>query len=243
MKLEKVAGVLEMFLLAALVLTSASFVVTAGQGERVAYIDFNTGARQIEGPVSIKVDNGKSVLLSLDECGCYTIIIEIKGPNGWWLNLGNSPTNNGSGGDSSTFSYDSELDMHNTRLMISGNDYDYRKCPTLSHPYVKIRNFVDPARDKITIQVHDGFVRIESASTGNIVTLPECLTPECVQVEQPCIFACGYGRYDQEQHGPNDSIYWLGLNQVVDGSRSGSGVVSATIIYYPGYECCCGCDP
>ena len=243
MKSARFVSVLGVLLLVALVLTSFSFLVTAGQGQKVAYINFRTGDRQTEGPVSIKADNKKSVLLSLDKCGCYTIIVEISGPTGWWLNLGNSPTNNGSGGDGGTFSYDSELDMHDAGLMISGNDYDYDKCPNLSHPYVNIENFVAHQMDNLKIQVHDGFVRIESRATGNIVTLPECLSRQCVQAEQPCIFACGHSRYDKEQGGANDYIYWLGLNQVVDGSRSGSGVVSATIIYYPGYKCCCGCDP
>jgi len=238
----KVAGMFGLFLLVTLVLTSATFAVMGGQGQKVAYINFRTGARHTEGPVGIKVDNKKSVLLRLDKCGCYTIIIEIEGPTGWWLNLGNSPTNNGAGGDGGTFSYDSELDMHNTQLMISGNDYDHDKCPKLSHPYVNIRNFVNPS-DKIIIQVHDGFVRIESGATGNVVTLPECLPGQYARAVQPCIFACGHNRKDAEHNGPNDYTYWLGLNQVVNGSRSGSGVVSATIIYYPGYKCCCGCDP
>lgn len=229
-------------------LLAYSFGAMAGQGKLVGKIDLSAEKPIVDvfGPVSV-VDEGVAqvpwVVLKLDKCGCYRIVVDTKDVWGYWLDLGNSPTNNGMGGDSGTFSHDSELTMYNKDLSISGNDIDYGKCPNESHPYVKIHNFADA--NTYILQAHDGYVRIqEQGGNGNIVTMPSCKPTE------PCVFACGRQRKDKENnkynpYGVNDSAYWLGLNHVVDpaSSRTGGLVVGAEIYYYEGYQCCCGCDP
>ena len=241
MKKRRLWGVFLVILLASLL--AYSFGAMAGQGKLVGRIDLS-GKKPIINvydPVSV-VDEGVAqspwVVLKLDKCGCYKIVVHTENVWGYWLDLGNSPTNNGHGGDAGTFSFDSELWIHDKDLGISGNDYDYGKCPRESHPYVKIHSFADA--NTYIIQVHDGYVRIEEqGGSGNLVTMPSC------KPEMPCVFACGRGRRDAE-HGMNDSVYWLGLNHVI-GTKTPPGiggvVVGAEIYYYEGYQCCCGCDP
>ena len=238
MKKRSFWGVFLVILLASLL--AYSFVTMAGQGKLVGTIDLSgkTPVFDVSGPVSVYAKGVYKVpwvVLKLDKCGCYKIIVEGVGFNGYWLDLGNSPTNNGQGGDAGTFAFDSELTMYNKDLSIWGNDYDYRTCPTESHPYVKIRGFADA--NTYMLQVHDGYVRIEEhGGSGNLVTMPSC------KPQMPCVFACGRGRRDTE-HGMNDSAYWLGVNTVPAKSRFGSGVLKVKIYYYEGYQCCCGCDP
>ena len=236
----RVWGVFLLILLVSLLVYS--FGAMAGQGRLVGKIDLSgkEPVISVEGPVSV-VDKGVGkvswVVLKLGRCGCYKIVVHTTSTFGWWLNLGNSPTNNGAGGDAGTFSHDSELVMYNKDLSIWGNDIDYQKCPTVAHPYVKIRNFADS--NTYVLQVHDGYISIkEQGGSNNVVTLPSCKPTE------PCVFACGRQRPDKE-HGTNDSLYFLGLNHVVNPTtpRTGGSVVAAEIYYFVSYQCCCGCDP
>ena len=226
-------------LLVPLFLANLGLSAMGGQGREVCSIDLTTGENNCRGPVRIENLSPSSsgyyqALLSLHGCGCFKIILETSNVFGNWLNLGNSPTNDGFGGDAGTFSHDSELNVHDRTLFISGNDYGHMRCPNITPYYVRVENFT-ASSGVVTLQVHPGFVRIESMPNHNVVTLPSCYSQE------PCIFACGNG--PDREHGFNDDVFWLGLNRVVLGTRTGSGVRKVTILWYPKGACCCGCDP
>jgi hypothetical protein len=51
------------------------------------------------------------------------VSFEVCDPNGVWLGVGDSPSNDGGGGDDAQFSNDAELELKWTTLWVFGNDY------------------------------------------------------------------------------------------------------------------------
>ena len=49
--------------------------------------------------------------VDMGEFECLQMEVEVKKAQGWVLNFGNSPTNNGFGGDAATFQHDSEFEI------------------------------------------------------------------------------------------------------------------------------------
>lgn len=254
-KLPRTSTIFMVLLSVALLLTSASFGLMASTGKPIMRLDLRHGVATdftLEKKIPLeelekrgKYNFGNRVTLTalshhspwravmmLSGCGCFEIEVNTRGVSGWWIDLANARDCDGGGGGYGASNYCSELQIMSHRLGIFGNAANlgpgFHNCP-LGGRYIQVDDFVGSS-DTVTMQVHNGYVRVES-SNGNKVALPE-------GGGRPCVFACG---------GQADQNYWLGINRVVkrhDGppTRVGDGVMSVTIYYMGNYNGCCGCS-
>lgn len=122
-------------------------------------------------------------------------------PRGFTLHVADSPTNNGYGGDSASRSNDAELQIVDRTLTIFGSDN---------------------ARGARLYE--DG----ELLGPQGCQDLRLYLGDSVALAEQPCMTVRSDGalRLDppSDREGPPDSEWYLGLNRVVAGGRSGSGL-------------------
>lgn len=136
-------------------------------------------------------------------------------PTGWLVNIGDSNTNNGYGGDSGTQSNDSELQIENGTLSIYLNDDGVASgLPSLlvSEPNCA------PANGKIKLEISNNKVYYYNYTTGVSRTWTS-----------PYIFALN-GQSDSE--GSINYKLYTGINRVVGNtSRVGSDVTNATITF------------
>jgi len=132
-------------------------------------------------------------------------------PTDWLIDIGDSSTNNGWGGDSGTQSNDSELHIQNGTLCIYLSDVG---GGTL---FVSEPNCA-PANGRIKIEISNNKVYYYNYTTGVSRTWTS-----------PYIFALN-GQSDSE--GSINYTLYAGINRVVGStSRVGSGVATATITF------------
>jgi len=132
-------------------------------------------------------------------------------PTGWLVNIGDSSTNNGYGGDSSTQSNDSELQIVNGTLSIYLSDVGGGTL-LVSEPNAA------PANGRIKLEISNNKVYYYNYTTGVSRTWTSSY-----------IFALN-GQSDSE--GPVNYTLYAGINRVVGStSRVGSGVATATITF------------
>jgi hypothetical protein len=127
------------------------------------------------------------------------------------LNIGDSITNNGFGGDSATQSRDSEAQVVNGDLTVFGDD---TVSPEKEKVLVSVKEFVRPG-SKVTFEIADNYFSWHNndGASGSI--------------NSPHIF-CLSGQEDKE--GKVNYDIFIGLNQVVDGNyRGGKGVAKVLI--------------
>ncbi len=130
-------------------------------------------------------------------------------PTGYLVNIGDSSTNNAGGGDGSTQSNDSELEIVNGVLNIYNSDVGGSGL-LVSEPNAA------PANGRISIEVSNNTVTYYNYSSGVRRTWTS-----------PYIFALD-GQSDSE--GSVNYQVFAGTNRVVDGTyRSGSGVVKTYV--------------
>ncbi len=148
---------------------------------------------------------------------CLKMRAVVMEPEGFLLNIGNSPTNNGGGGDGSTFSNDSELDVivteANSGGVLRAYANDFSNGPRLpggsgAQPILRIDDFLAPFR-RIDFEIGDQCLYAKGRKNSTL------------QSE----FIYRLGGLDEEA-GENDFTYWVGVNRVITGlsSRNGSGV-------------------
>lgn len=132
-------------------------------------------------------------------------------PTNWTVNIGDSVSNDGGGGDAGNQTYDAELQVYKRQFLVRGNDY----TPVAQKSLALIENFAW-AGSTVSFTVANEHVDWRSAGlvTGSLDT--------------------GYlyglnGQYDSEQGGTNYDIY-AAFNRVIDNysafnyPRLGSGV-------------------
>jgi hypothetical protein len=130
-------------------------------------------------------------------------------PTGWLINIGNSITNNGYGGDSGSQSNDSELQIVNGTMCVYCNDYGSGRL------LFSEQNCATP-NGKIRIEISD-----------NTVTYYNYQTKITKTWTSPYIFALN-GQSDDA--GPVNYVIYTGINRVIDGEyRSGNGVINAIL--------------
>ena len=185
------------------------------------YLDFDAKICTCRNPInnsSINWSKSQAVM-EIDMQGWNTLDmwILLRDLNGSWiLNIGNSYSNNGGGGDAGDFSCDSELDLIFTdysgvrwqELRVFGNDYSTGYAP---RPMLFVPEFFDREADIAHIKVKEGYLLIEEFKKGNRVEL-----------QNEYIFRCNL--FDEE-YGGYDYHYYAAFNRVIDGEyRSGEGV-------------------
>ncbi|SHJ42559.1 hypothetical protein SAMN02745163_01935 [Clostridium cavendishii DSM 21758] len=132
-------------------------------------------------------------------------------PTGFLVNIGDSSTNNGYGGDAGTQSNDSELQIENGTLSIYASDAGGGKL-LFSEPNCA------PANGRIRIEIYNNTVTYFNYTTGVVKTWTS-----------PYIFALN-GQADSE--GPINYKVYTATNNVISGGRPGSGVISSNVVVY-----------
>ncbi len=172
---------------------------------------------------AVSCDNGAPISLYAGSAGRYTFrldmsawtavsaVMDLNSPTGYWFNLGNSRTNNGWSGDGSTNTNDSEANAYNQGMHLYRSDFG-GSTNALSTPALV------PSQDVATATACDGYFAYESS-----VGFDEVYDPHIMQIDgdEP----------DPQAGGMNDQLLWLGVNQVVNGGRTGTGVESLTVVF------------
>ncbi|MEP6524884.1 DUF4347 domain-containing protein, partial [Microcoleus vaginatus DQ-U2] len=140
-----------------------------------------------------------------------------KAPSGWTVNLGDSGSNDGYGGDGSTQSRDAEMQIVNGNMSVFGNDYNTPPSGELTQGNVS--NFVSNA-SSVELEVSN-----EQLGWDNKSGLKNSLT-------SPYLYALN-GQPDDG--GPVNSEIYAGFNRVISGysDRIGSGASKVTILLNP----------
>jgi len=138
-------------------------------------------------------------------------------PSGWTVNIGDSASNNGYGGDGGTQSRDAEMQIINGNMSVNGNDYNTPAGAQLTQGNVP--NLVSNG-SRVELEVSN-----EKLAWDNKSGLQNSLT-------SPYLYALN-GQHDDE--GPVNSEMYAGFNRVISGpgARIGSGASKVTIMLNP----------
>jgi hypothetical protein len=138
-------------------------------------------------------------------------------PQGWSVNIGDSRTNNGQGGDAGEEVNDAELQIFNGLLRIYGNDH------TPAHETQDgnrlLHSFDDFVRQGETVAIEVAKERVGLNYGGGIEI-----------VASPYLFALD-GQTDRTGQ-VNQEIY-AAFNRTIDGSSNGRGVSQVVVTLYP----------
>ncbi|MEZ4733538.1 MAG: VWA domain-containing protein [Caldilineaceae bacterium] len=138
-------------------------------------------------------------------------------PRGWSVNLGDSPTNSGTGGDAGQQSNDAEVQLVDAALLVYGNDDT--PVQETSDGYRQIFGLPDAVRGGETLSLEVANERLGINTGGGI----EVIT-------SPYLFALN--RQPDRAGTVNYDLY-AAFNRTIDGSRSGSGVNQVVVTLYP----------
>jgi hypothetical protein len=142
-------------------------------------------------------------------------IIYTSAPNAWTVNIGDSSTNNGGGGDAATQSNDAEIQVLNQTLTVLGRD----GTPPPKN-LVDVTNFVVASGQTVTFEVANNFFSWSSPNASG--SLPSVF-----------LYALN-GQVDTE--GPINYDIYAAFNRVISDPsalRTGSGVGLVTIDLLP----------
>lgn len=188
--------------------------------------DRPTGTVQLDLPneaAEVIDSHGNTALVHIDMKNHKRLVLDLEfsGPSvEWSFNLGDSNTNNGWGGDSSTAIHDAEIQILNGNLEIYGSDLldDYPEYPPNKRFMKAWANVVDDGGGTVRIEIADGEVTYID---------PEGRRDSYLH---PALFALA-GQDDREA-GVNYDLY-LGVNRVVAGGRVGSGLSRVQVQLLP----------
>ncbi|MCE7983505.1 MAG: VWA domain-containing protein [Caldilinea sp. CFX5] len=138
-------------------------------------------------------------------------------PSGWSVNLGDSISNQGSGGDMGTQSNDAEVQILAGDLLVYGNDNTPIDQTGDGRRLLSRRNDAVRAGETISLEVSDQHLGISAA--GGIEVF-----------DSPYLFALN-GQPDREGE-VNYSLY-LGFNRSINGGHDGTGVARVIITLIP----------
>ncbi len=158
------------------------------------------------GGMVLKIDMSAHRVLMVD--------VDVNNHRDWLVNLGNSPTNNGNAGDGANTSHDSEVQLVDTHLALFRSDYG-SNLKTISEP-----SAIAAQEDTATMIVCDGAFAFSSSVYE-------------VGVSDPAIFQIDGDEEDVERQATNDSVLWLGVEQVIAGGseRTGDGVADLWLTF------------
>lgn len=188
--------------------------------------------------------NGRAIvqadMRSMDNWKCLKTVAVIRKPAGW---VGNSPTNNGYGGDGGTFSNDSEMQIvipsgaKSGVLSLYHNDYSAGPYPMMiiddmtSQISILELSFGDQHFQMEDICLHNtrGYDRHNRENETSRISKNWNRKNHCRESKNVTLFSefiYRLGGNDNEA-GRNDYRYWIGINTVatsLHGSRVGSGI-------------------
>jgi hypothetical protein len=132
------------------------------------------------------------------------LTVSLCNPTGWTVHVGDSPTNNGGGGDASTFSNCAELQLLDTTMTGLTNDYD----PVHPGPLFTSPGYM-PATGCTTFTWIVSDQRVQSSSP-----VLDYTSPYLLRLNPPA-----------DLEGPPDALWYVGLDRTYgEATRSGTGV-------------------
>ncbi len=188
------------------------------QDEIACRVDLQGGDIDCEGaPVEVHSMGGiEGMVLKIDMSAHRVLMVDVDVNNqeGWLVNLGNSPTNNGNAGDGASTSHDSEVQLVDTHLALFRSDYG-SNLKTISEP-----SAIAAQEDTATMIVCDGAFAFSSSVYE-------------VGVSDPAIFQIDGDEEDVERQADNDRFLWLAVEQVIAGGnqRVGDGVADLWLTF------------
>jgi hypothetical protein len=177
-------------------------------------IDFETNRTTCSGDVSVSMADGRarteidaSRVLAAGGSAAVSFEVRVCQPTGWVLDIGDSPSNNGGGGDDGDFSNDAELQLFDSTFTAVGRDGTV-PAVIMSMPL----RLLDSSHGNCwteTITVRDQVVSLRGNDTADMTS------PGLIRFNAP------------DSEGTPDSWIFAGFNRVIDDwstSRVGSGV-------------------
>jgi hypothetical protein len=147
----------------------------------------------------------------------FTLAAEICQHAGWVLNIGDSFSNNGGGGDNEDFSNDSELQIFDRELRVFGDDTPPRNSLLLAQP------------EFLWMPADCGGTTIGISRTAQAGLLSASANTVIQNFSSDRLFRIGA----PDTEGSSDTIVWVGLNRsVLNTDRRGQGVRNARFRFY-----------
>ncbi len=156
------------------------------------------------------------VVIDMTDRTALTIRATVSNAHEFAFHLGDSPSNNGYGGDGAEFSNDAELHLFGNDLRIYGSDY------SLDDP--------DHIRELPDLLAATGGVLELTVADGALSVRVDAdpLAPMCFVQE-----AYDLLRLNAEDHeGTPDALWYMGLNETHAGAREGSGLQQVELCFH-----------
>jgi hypothetical protein len=155
------------------------------------------------------------VVIDMSEHEALTIRATLSEPTAYAFHIGDSPSNDGHGGDYGNFSNDAEVHLIGAGLYVFGNDH------SIGDPG-RVRGIPD------LLSAGGGTLELTLADGLLSVRADDALEPMCF-VER----ADDLLRLDApDTEGQPDRLWYLGLNQVYLGGRVGSGLEQVELCFH-----------
>jgi hypothetical protein len=203
-----------------------SFAGSFGTGTYTCVVRISPTASNTctDGVVTVTVNSGNQRVVQIDLNQGFTwhsvnLIADFCTPSGWTLNIGDSPTNNGGGGDSGTTAHDSEVELNGTTLGVYYSDVGG------NGPHSTLRNAVSSGGCFTTqwTVIEDAF---SFDDDGNTADAPRFAASGRLGTPTSLFDFPGYNESDpQDTSGIWADDLFVGLNRSIGTStRSGSGL-------------------
>lgn len=157
--------------------------------------------------------NQRTARIGLSNYVRLDALVDVCNPTGWWIHLGDSPTNNGGGGDAGDTDYDAEAYVLGTAFEMVGTFDTVRQ---VLDPIYKVENAVTASGcSQVQWTIYEDQLAFDDDGVTSDLPLAEIGTKN------------GF-----ERNSGNDSYKWYaGINRTVgDAFRSGSGVTKVCFV-------------
>lgn len=203
---------------------------TAARADHACWIDLTIPTWTCSYPVSVNAFGGNQAMLVARLSGYTTMVVRVDScnPTGFSVNIGDSPSNDGGGGDKAHTRHDAEV-------QLSGSDFSAFRS---EYNPGEVHRAVGVVQGGCTIQqflIREDYAEFDP--NINAVGDPLIQVPHWALFDLPP----SYGEYDAEDpNGMQLETLFIGLNRVVDMSvfpRTGTGVRRACVYlstaFYP----------
>jgi hypothetical protein len=223
----------QLFLLSLLIIAVLGFValkVTQKSTMVSAEFDLTTGRSTLKGTPEIHVSEsaGNQLLLQLDlsfyKRAQFDIQFQDEALEGSCLNIGDSPTNDGWGGDAGQFSHNAEMQIIGPSggFLLYGSDEMNKAADASKKAQKSVLIKGEPAlvlpKDNLKIEIANDMVGWVNSRTNK---------PE--KIESPYLFALN-GQADAKHGGANDNLVFAAFNRVIANPQSRGKCVKAVKI-------------